>query len=211
MLSPSRRAQCAAVLLCSATGVAQASGVANLVINGSMNFVPGRAGPVGWELLRPTGESFNTFTPSNLSGDGGTYFGIQDLDSSASRINAIGLKQTISGLTVGGRYTLRFESNEDHTNPNFLAQWRVTFGDETRLSTLTNTTWVTDIMHFTASSAVQTLQFVATFLPGAFPQILNIDGVQLTADAAPVPLPTSAWLLAPALVGLARVARKRRG
>jgi hypothetical protein len=76
MLSPIRRAQCAAVLLCSATGVAQASGVANLVINGSMNFVPGRAGPVGWELLRPTGESFNTFTPSNLSGDGGTYFGI---------------------------------------------------------------------------------------------------------------------------------------
>jgi hypothetical protein len=72
---------------------------------------------------------------------------------------------------------------------------------------LTDTTWITDVMHFTASSATQTLQFVATYLPGAVPQILNLDGVHLNAN--PVPVPATGWLLAPALCGLWRLVRKR--
>lgn len=179
----------------------------NLVSNGSMNFVAGK--PADWTLLNPAGEFWNTFDPGNRSVDGGSYFGIQDLDAFAPRQNARGLAQEIEGLVVGGRYTLRFESNEEHTNPNFLAQWQVSFGGETQYSTLTDTTWLTDVMHFTATSSTQTLQFVATYLPGALPQILNLDGVHLSAD--PVPLPASGWLLVPALYGLLRVTKKRTG
>ncbi|MGE3772327.1 MAG: hypothetical protein AB7I32_05340 [Gammaproteobacteria bacterium] len=179
----------------------------DLVSNGSMEFVAGK--PADWTLLNPSGEFWNTFNPGNRSADGGSYFGIQDLDAFAPRQNARGLSQEIEGLVVGSRYTLTFESNEEHTNPNFLAQWQVSFGDETRLSTLTDTTWVTDVMHFTATNTTQTLQFVATYLPGALPQILNLDGVHLSAD--PVPLPATGWLLVPALVGLLRVTKKRTG
>jgi hypothetical protein len=209
MMSASMRA-CLVSSLSFLLGTAtQASTVVNLVDNGEMSFPNDKLAV--WELLNPGGELFNTFTPGNSSPDGGSYLGIQDLDDFAPRFNAGGIKQTIGGLTVGGHYTLTFHSNEDHTNPNMLAQWQVTFGSETRLSTLGNTVWLTDVMHFTASSTTQTLQFLATFLPGAFPQILNLDGVQLTADpvAAPVPLPTSAWLLAPVLLGLVGAARKR--
>jgi hypothetical protein len=169
-----------------------------------MDFVAGL--PLGWTLLNPTGEFWNSF--GNTPGaDGGTYFGIQDLDSFAPRKNAGGLSQVIDGLIIGSHYTLTFESNELHTNPNFLARWEVSFGAQTQNSTLTDTTWITDVMHFTASSATQTLQFVATYLPGAVPQILNLDGVHLNAN--PVPVPATGWLLAPALCGLWRLVRKR--
>lgn len=193
------------MLFCVLGPAAHAATAIDLVTNGSMNFVAGK--PADWILLNPTGEFFNTFNPGNPSTDGGSYFGIQDLDRFAPRKNARGLAQEIDGLVVGGRYTLTFESNEEHTNPNFLAQWEVKFGDETRLSTLTNTNWVTDVMHFTATNATQTLQFVATYLPGALPQILNLDGVHLTAS--PVPVPAVGWLILPALGGLLRVAKKR--
>ena len=186
-------------------GAAQAAVAPDLVQNGSMDFVAGK--PAGWDLLNPGGEFWNTFDGGNLSADGGSYFGIQDLDAFAPRQNAIGVSQVIDGLVVGGQYTLTFESNEVHTNPDFLAQWEVTFGSQTQLSTLTDTTWMTDVMHFTAASTTQTLQFVATYLPGALPQILNLDGVHLTAS--PVPVPAAGWLFVPALVGLLRVAKSR--
>lgn len=195
----------ALVLLGALGPAAHAATAVDLVSNGSLNFVAGK--PANWVLLNPTGEFFNTFNPGNRSADGGSHFGIQDLDAFAPRKNAGGLSQEIGGLQIGGRYTLSFESNEEHTNPNFLAQWAVTFGDETRLSTLTNTTWVTDVMHFTATNTTQTLQFVATYLPGALPQILNLDGVHLSAS--PVPLPAVGWLIVPALGGLLRMAKKR--
>lgn len=188
--------------------LAHAAPVVELVTNGSMA-VGSDNRPIGWTLLNPTGEFFISFPGGGPSGDGGSYFGIQDLDAFAPRQNARGLSQQIGGLVVGTRYTLSFESNEVHTNPNFLAQWEVSFGGETRLSTLTNTAWLTDTMEFTASSPTQTLQFVATFLPGALPQILNLDGVSLTAS--PVPVPAAGWLILPALAGLMRVAKKRSG
>ena len=199
------RTSLALSLALSLTSAAQAANAPDLVTNGSMNFVAGK--PAGWDLINPTGEFFNTFNGGNLSSDGGSYFGIQDLDSFPPRQNAGGLSQAIDGLIVGGQYTLTFESNEEHTNPNFLAQWTVTFGSETQFSTLTNTLWVTDVMHFTATSTTQTLQFVATYLPGALPQILNLDGVHLSAS--PVPVPAAGWLFVPALVGLLRVVKKR--
>lgn len=209
MMSALTRASLVSSLLLLLAGAAQASTVVNLVNNGDMSFPNDKL--ADWELLKPGGELFNSFEPGNISPNGGSYFGIQDLDDFEPRFNAGGIKQTIGGLTVGGRYTLTFHSNEEHTNPNMLAQWQVTFGAETGLSTLTNTLWVTDVIHFTASSTTQTLQFLATFLPGAFPQILNLDGVQLTADpvGAPVPVPTSAWLLLPALLGFVGATRKR--
>jgi len=191
------------VLLCAVSVLAQAAPLTNLVVNGSMNYTGGQL--TGWTLINPTGESWNAFQPGNPSPDGGSNFGIQDLDNFAPRKNAVGISQVIDNLVVGGHYELSFYSNEEHTNPNFLAQWQVSFGNQTQLSTLTDTAWVGDVMHFTASSSSQTLSFIANFLPGALPQILNIDGVSL----APVPVPAAAWLFVPALLGMAGLARRQ--
>lgn len=194
----------ALVLLLNST--TQASPVTNLVTNGSMNFSLGK--PTGWTLITPGGELWNTFESGILSSDGGSYFGIQDLDAFAPRFSAGGIYQTIDNLTVGATYSLSFESNEEHTNPNFLAQWKVSFGNQTGFSTLTNTTWVTDTLQFTATNTSETLKFLATFLPGANPQILNLDGVTLTQISS-VPVPASIWLFGSAIAGLIRYGRRK--
>ena len=196
-----------ALLLLGLTVIAQAAPLTNLVSNGSMNFPNGQL--AGWTFLNPGGEFWNSFEPGNSSPDGGTYFGVQDLDAFAPRKNVGGISQVIENLVVGAHYDLTFYSNEEHTNPNFLAQWRVEFGTQTGSSTLTNTTWVEDVFHFTASSTSQTLRFIATFLPGALPQILSIDGVSLVEVPVAVPVPAGGWLLVPALAGLVGLARRR--
>ncbi|MDR7270600.1 hypothetical protein J2X20_003258 [Pelomonas saccharophila] len=183
----------------------------NLVINGSMNF-SGAGAPTGWTLVVPTGESWQSFE-NHPSPDAGSYFGIQDLDSFAPRFNAVGITQVVSGLQIGASYELSFYSMSNHTSlsPNALQQWRVTFGTQTQTGQQTTAsvqTWVQSTMTFTATATVQALTFAAEFLPGSYPEILNVDGISLSAAA--VPEVSMQHLLLAGLVGIGALKLRRR-
>lgn len=184
----------------------------SLVINGSMNF-SGTGPPTGWAVLVPNGESWQSFE-SHPSPEGGAYFGIQDLDSFAPRFNAGGITQLISGLEVGTSYQLSFFSMSNHTSlsPSAMQRWAVTFGTQTQAGQLTSAsgtpTWVQSTLTFTATATVQALTFAAEFLPGSYPEILNLDGVTLTAAA--VPEVSAQHLLAAGLAALGWLTLRRR-
>ena len=205
----------------------------NLVVNGSMDFVDASGNPsaqggdhaagdsaaqlTGWTFLNTgsTAEYWVSFQ-GQASADGGSYLGVQDLDTFLPRVNVQGVTQTLSGLTVGDTYSLSFWSMSNHDGNGFLQDWTVTFGGqtETSLQTTPNAdnstgTWVQSLMGFTATSTSQTLTFVATYLPGSVPEMLNLDGVVLQ-DITPVPEPSSWALLLAGLGGALAVARLRR-
>jgi hypothetical protein len=134
-------------------------------------------------------------------------------------VNVGGIAQTISGLEIGATYGLSFYSmtNHDSFDPNARQDWKVTFGDTTQTSKQTffdgTGTWVQTTMTFTAAAASQALSFVAEYLPGSYPEMLNLDGIVLTktADAPTVPTvpePTTYALLIGGLVAIGWRARR---
>ena len=208
---------------------------ANLVVNGSMDFVDASGNPAaqggdhsagdpsaqltGWTFLNnaATAEYWVSFQ-NQPSADGGSYLGVQDLDAFLPRINVQGITQTISGLTVGDTYELSFWSMSNHDGHGFMQDWQVTFGGESATGEQTTPnadnfsgTWVQSTMSFTASSTSQALTFVAQYLPGSVPEMLNLDGVVLTQKSvSTVPEPASWALLLAGFGGVLAVARRRR-
>ena len=205
----------------------------NLVVNGSMDFVDASGNPSaqggdhsagdsaaqlsGWTFLNTaaTAEYWVSFQ-GQASADGGSYLGVQDLDAFLPRINVQGVTQTITGLTVGDTYSLSFWSMSNHDGNGFLQDWTVTFGGQTQTGQQTTPnadnfsgTWVQSTMSFTASSTSQALTFVATYLPGSVPEMLNLDGVVLK-EVSSVPEPENWALLLAGLGGAMAVARLRR-
>ena len=65
-------------------------------------------------------------------------------------------------------------------------------------------------MSFTASSTSQALTFVAQYLPGSVPEMLNLDGVVLDEGQSSVPEPSSWALLLAGLGAALAFARRRR-
>ena len=134
-----------------------AQAIDNLVTNGSFQF--SNIGPTGWTFLRPGGEFWNSFG-FQVSPDGGSYFGIQDLHDFTSRFNVIGITQNIAGLQPGRQYELSFYSMSNHTqqSPTARQQWRVSFGGETGFSGQTfaspTPSWIQSHLTFTATAAV---------------------------------------------------------
>jgi hypothetical protein len=177
-----------------------------------------RTGPVRHWLRRPfivvpntSGSAFNggigLYSIAN-SPDGGNFVAI-DGDP---RFTAP-LLQTISGLTVGREYQLSFlqASGQQKGDTGITAQqWNVTFGGGVgQLSTLMltpsqgSTPWTLQTMDFTASSASEVLNFMASGV-GAPPVALLAD-VSLTA----IPEPTTWVLMALGFGGLGLAAYRR--
>lgn len=203
----------AVITLGAASAALPALAADNLVANGSMNFSGGGA-PTQWTFLDPAGEFWVSFD-NQASPDGGSYLGIQDLDSFSPRFNVGGITQNVGGLDIGASYTLTFYSmtNHDAVNPAARQDWVVTFGDQTQTGEQTyytgTGTWVQSTMTFTATAATQALTFVAQYLPGSYPEMLNIDGVVLTKNVAAVPEPSTHALLSAGLAALGWSVRRR--
>lgn len=159
------------------------------------------------------GPSANGFT---VSPDGGYFFG-----ADAAYANAP-ISQSIGGLTAGETYELTFfyagAQFVDAMGANNEG-WQVTFGSESQsTATLNNasmgfTGWQTASMTFTASSATQTLSFLATGGPNGLPPFALLDGVSLSTPnnpPNPVPEPSTLAIVAAGALGLIarRIGRK---
>ncbi|MEO8836942.1 MAG: PEP-CTERM sorting domain-containing protein [Caldimonas sp.] len=208
----------------------------NLVTNGSMGFyaadgsalagnsmyTAGSQGTAlaGWSFLNTgsSAEFWNSFGVQS-GPDGGSYLGVQDLDAYAPRNNVHGITQTIDGLTLGGGYELTFYSMSNHDGVG-VQDWQVTFGGNTQTGVQTKPnandtgTWVQSTMSFTATSASEALTFMAQYLPGSVPEMLNLDGVVLREASSPpvsaVPEPETYALFGIGLFAL-RFATRRKG
>jgi hypothetical protein len=202
-----------ALLASVAPAVLPAAAAVNLVANGSLDF-GGPGAPSQWTFLNPTGESWNSFG-GVASPDGGSYLGIQDLDSFFPRVNVGGFTQSVGGLQVGATYTLTYYSmtNHDTFDPAARQDWIVSFGNATLTGQQTHYTgtsdWVQSTLVFTAKATAQALTFVAEYLPGSYPEMLNIDGISLTKTAGPVPEPATGALLLGGLLAISATARRR--
>src|SRR5665213_3320028 len=180
------------------------------------------AGNTGLNLYGPAagGANPNGYIP--VSPAGGNYVaGDGDPNFEAS------FSQTITGLTIGGTYTLTFYqagTNQRSINANTFEQWQVTFGSNTQLSTVMNTgdgansggyssfsPWSQQTMTFTATSASQVLTFMSSGTStGALPPIALLDGVDLENAT---PEPSAILLVGGGLAGLMAIgsARRKRG
>lgn len=127
------------------------------------------------------------------------------------------LSQSISGLTVGGVYTLTFDYAlaqqfiTDAANTNNY--WAVTLGGQTQNTSLLSiegggfSGWKTSTMTFTATTGTELLSFLASATASGAPPFMLLDNVSL---AAAVPEP-STWAMMLGGVGLMGfVARRRR-
>ena len=107
------------------------------------------------------------------------------------------LEQTITGLEIGSDYTLSFEyahAQEANVNGDTHQHWEVAFGSESFvtpevfLPSNAFRGWDTATTQFTATSTSEVLSFLAYGTNGLPPYLL-LDGVSLTKNAVPGPVP----------------------
>jgi hypothetical protein len=123
----------------------------------------------------------------------------------------VDLNQVVSGLTIGEKYDLSFDyaygqeaCNGYWCNGATNQTWLVYFGNESYSPGYTYVPehgfrgWYEATTTFTATSTSQTLRFLAIG-PGGQPPVALLDGLSLTSQAVPGPLPvvglgaTFAW------------------
>jgi len=137
-------------------------------------------------------------TTSVSSADGSGWFLAVDGDQ---RFNNK-ILQTVNGLTPGNTYSLSFyqAGGQYAPYPDQATSdwWTVTFGNSGPISSSTInvasgaavSAWQQQTMTFTASSASQTLSFLAQGLPDGGPPFALLSGVSLT-DITPPPTPAA--------------------
>lgn len=150
----------------------------------------------------------NGFTASP---DGGNFFASDALYHPGT------LSQSITGLAIGGIYTVKFyyalAQQTGYYGANTNNYWEVGIGNTKQNSGMLSIAdggfsgWKIASMNFTATSASEVLSFLAkTNSPGA-PPFMLLDGVSV-ANAVPEPSTTALVLGGLGLLGL--VARRRR-
>jgi hypothetical protein len=195
--------------------------------NLSSTYVPSAANLSNWTVSGTNtnpdpcvvfGNAFGTcgYSPVNVSGlgtdPGATpYFGA----GAWSGTNAI-ISQTISGLQIGRKYLISFyqAAVEDANVTDNGIYWSVNLGTGTALSsTLMNipsggaSAWAanTATMIFTATSASETLSFLAAGGSGGAPPLALLDGVSISQ----VPEPASLALLGLGVAGVMGLKKRR--
>ncbi len=150
------------------------------------------------------------------SPDGGNFVGFDSdqVGDGAGKYNSP-FEQALTGLTVGGTYKLVYYwagSQLQNRNGPTTAQMTATFGGVTQTTGAPILVpsqgfvgWSKVTNYFTATSANDTLSFLAFGTPAGAPPFALLDGVSLTA----VPEPAS-WALIIAGFGLVGVAARQR-
>lgn len=131
------------------------------------------------------------------------------------------LWQTVSGLTVGEKYTLSFwqaaAQAKNKIGPT-TEYWKVSFGgdvqysDKFELEQAGIGDWEKQTMTFVAKQTSQVLSFLSEGTPGGQPPVVMLDGVSLTAYQPPVgtvPEPSTWAMMIMGFGAVAGVMRRR--
>jgi hypothetical protein len=144
------------------------------------------------------------------SPDGGNYVAADG----AYQVGAI--TQSINGLTPGAQYDVGFYWAGAQQQSFFGAtteQWVVSLGAQTISTSVLNnasqgfTGWTHEDFTFTATSASETLSFLAVGTPSGVPPFSLLDGVTLNAV---VPEPATWAMMILGVGGIGALARRRR-
>jgi hypothetical protein len=194
-------------------GTGQSQQVTGWTTNGyNFVFTPGAADTTGatngLKLWGPGTGSANGLTGSPA---GGNFLALDGVYETSP------VSQTITGLTPGATETVSFyyagaqQSGYTSSTTEGLIVSLGSQSDETAI--LNNvaegfTGWNEDSFTFTATSASETLSFLAVGTPSGVPPMTLLDGVTLS-ETAPVPEPGSLALLSTGLIGLGGFVRSR--
>ena len=179
-------------------------------------FAPGTADTTGSYTPQFNG-NLQLWGPGNGSANGmpatspvgGNYVGADG----AYEVGAI--TQTINGLTVGRQYTVGFwwAAAQQYTfDGTTTEQWQVSLGNDTLATAVYDNAnhgfsgWMYQTFTYTASNTSEVLSFLAVGTPVGEPPFSLLAGVTMT----PTPIPAAAFFVAPALLGVFRLSRRKQ-
>ncbi len=163
-------------------------------------------------LWGPNNGSANGLTDASPSGG---YFVAADGDFNTGPIS-----QVITGLTVGKTYAVGFDygyAQQFGFDGDTVQHWTVSFGDAPSQSTADYALashdfsgWFHTSFNFVASSATQTLSFLA-YGNVPVPPFALLDGVTVSPDTVPEPANWVMLIAGFGLVGVAARSRRNKG
>lgn len=187
------------------------SGGYNFVFNGANADSVGSNGLTLWGPHTYNGTDKKSQNGLGVSPSGGNFIGSDPIYYPAP------ISQTISGLTVGGLYTLTFDyalaQQVGFTGANTDAYWSVVLGLESQNTSKLSIAsegfsgWKEASMTFKATSSKEVLSFLAKGGPAGAPPFMLLDGVTMVEA---VPEPSTYAMLLGGLGVIGFMARRRR-